>query len=40
MLCGETKLNFVEFQKEYIKYFWVVIVTYLVVFGITGALPY
>ena len=40
ILCGETKLNFVEFQKEYIKYFWVVIVTYLVVFGISGALPY
>jgi citrate-Mg2+:H+ or citrate-Ca2+:H+ symporter, CitMHS family len=40
MLCGETKMNFVEFQKEYTKYFWVVIVTYLVVYGLTGALPY
>jgi CitMHS family citrate-Mg2+:H+ or citrate-Ca2+:H+ symporter len=40
MLCGETKQNFVDFQKEYVKYFWVVIVTYLVVYGIVGALPY
>lgn len=41
MLCGETKLNFVDFQKEYTKYFgWVVILVYLVVYGVTGALPY
>ncbi|MFR5601052.1 MAG: hypothetical protein ACLTKI_01230, partial [Lachnospiraceae bacterium] len=41
MLCGETKMNFVDFQKEYTKHFgWVVILVYLVVFGITGALPY
>ncbi|WFA09271.1 citrate:proton symporter [Tissierella sp. Yu-01] len=40
MLCGETKQNFVDFQKEYIKYFWVVLVVYLAVYGITGALPY
>lgn len=40
MLCTETRQNFVDFQKEYIKYFWAVIVVYLVVFGITGALPY
>lgn len=40
MLCGETKQNFVDFQKEYIKYFWPIIVTYLVVYGITGVLPY
>jgi CitMHS family citrate-Mg2+:H+ or citrate-Ca2+:H+ symporter len=40
MLCGETKLNFVDFQKEYIKYFWAVFVTYLVVYGIVGVLPY
>lgn len=40
MLCSETELNFVDFQKKYAKYFWPVIVTYLVVYGITGALPY
>lgn len=40
MLCGETKQNFVDFQKEYVKYFWVVMVVYLVVYGLTGALPY
>lgn len=41
MLCGETKLNFVDFQKEYaINFGWVVIVVYLVMFGLTGALPY
>lgn len=39
MLCGETKMNFVEFQKEYIKFFWGVIVVYMVVYGITGVLP-
>ena len=41
MLCGETKMNFVDFQKEYAKHFgWVVILVYLAVFGITGVLPY
>lgn len=40
LLTGETKLNFVDFQKEYIKYFWVVIVTYLVVYGLMGYLPF
>lgn len=40
LLCGETKLNFVEFQKVYVKYFSVVLVTYLAVYGIIGALPY
>jgi CitMHS family citrate-Mg2+:H+ or citrate-Ca2+:H+ symporter len=40
LLCGETELNFVDFQKQYVKYFWFVFVTYLVVFGISGALPY
>lgn len=40
MLCGETKLNFFDFQKLYTKFFWGVIVTYLVVYGITGVLPY
>lgn len=41
MLCGETKMNFVDFQKEYAKNFgWVVILIYLAVFGVTGVLPY
>lgn len=40
LLCGETEQNFVGFQKEYTKYFWVVLVTYMIVFGITGAIPY
>ena len=41
MLCGETKMNFVTFQKEYTKNFgWIVILIYLAVFGITGVLPY
>ena len=41
MLCGETKMNFVDFQKEYaINFGWVVIIVYLVVFGLTGMLPY
>lgn len=41
MLCSETKMNFVDFQKEYAKHFgWVIILVYLVVFGLTGALPY
>ena len=39
MLCGETKQNFVDFQKEYTKYFWPIIATYLVVYGITGVMP-
>ncbi len=40
LLCGETGLNFVEFQKKYTLWFWPVLVTYLVVYGLTGALPY
>ncbi|MEY8353915.1 hypothetical protein AALB39_11220 [Lachnospiraceae bacterium 54-53] len=40
MLCGETRQNFIDFQKEYVKYFWLIIVVYLVVYGMTGALPY
>ena len=41
MLCGETKMNFVDFQKEYtINFGWVVLIVYLVVFGLTGMLPY
>ena len=40
MLVGECKLNFVEFQKEYVKYYgWVLLVVYLVVFAAMGKLP-
>lgn len=41
MLIGECKMNFVEFQKEYVKYYgWVLLLVYLAVYGITGVLPY
>lgn len=41
MLCGETKMNFVDFMKLYAKNFgWVLLLVYLAVFGLTGALPY
>ena len=41
MLCGECKLNFAEFMKEYGKYYGLILlVVYLVVYGVTGALPY
>lgn len=40
ILCSETKQNFVEFQKLYCKYFWYILITYLLVYGITGVLPY
>lgn len=40
LLCGETEQNFVGFQKKYLRWFWPVLVTYLVVYGLTGALPY
>ena len=41
MLCGECKLNFAEFMKEYGKYYGLVLlVVYLAVYGIVGALPY
>lgn len=41
ILCEETEMNFIDFQKEYIKYFGLILlVVYLVVYGVTGALPY
>ena len=41
MLCGECKLSFAEFMKEYGKYYGLVLlVVYLAVYGIVGALPY
>ncbi|MBB1502423.1 citrate transporter [Propioniciclava sp. MC1683] len=40
LLCGETNQNFVSFQKKYLIWFWPILVTYLVVYGLTGAMPY
>ena len=40
ILCGETKQNFVEFQKNYFKYFWPVLIIYMVVYGLIGVLPF
>lgn len=39
MLCTETKLNFVDFQKKYIKYFWPLIFIYIIVYAIVGTMP-
>ena len=41
LLCESCELNFVDFQKTYAKYFGIIVlVVYLVVYGIVGALPY
>lgn len=41
MLCGECKLNFTDFMKEYAKrYGLILLVVYMVVYGIVGALPF
>lgn len=40
MLCEETETNFVDFQKEYTKYFWPIIFIYLIVHTLTGAMPF
>lgn len=41
MLCGECKLNFTDFMKEYGKYYGIaLLVLYLVVYGVIGALPF
>ena len=40
LLCGETGQNFVGFQKKYLIWFWPILVVYMVVYGLTGALPY
>lgn len=39
MLCERTETNFVDFQKEYVKHAWPIIVIYLVVHTVTGAMP-
>lgn len=40
LLCGDTDQNFVSFQKEYTKHFFWILITYLIVYGLSGALPY
>lgn len=41
MLCNECKLNFTDFMKDYGKnYGLILLALYLVVYGLTGALPY
>ncbi|MEM1486001.1 citrate:proton symporter [Oscillospiraceae bacterium PP1C4] len=39
MLCERTKTNFVDFQKEYCKYAWPILIIYLLVYAVTGAIP-
>lgn len=39
MLTDSTNLNFVDFQKKYIKYCWPILIIYMVVYLLTGNLP-
>jgi len=39
MLTDSTKLNFVEFQKGYVKYCWPILFIYMIVYVLTGLLP-
>lgn len=39
MLTDSTNLNFVDFQKKYIRYCWPILIIYVVVYVITGYLP-
>ncbi|EOL41411.1 citrate transporter [Enterococcus phoeniculicola] len=39
MLTDSTNLNFVDFQKKYIRYCWPILIIYIVVYVITGYLP-
>lgn len=39
MLTDSTEMNFVDFQKKYVKYCWPILIIYLVVYALTGALP-
>ncbi|MHC5250256.1 citrate:proton symporter [Enterococcus sp. LJL90] len=39
MLTASTELNFVDFQKKYIKYCWPILIIYLAVYAATGSLP-
>ncbi len=40
MLTGYTKLNFVDFQKNYVKYCWPILFIYIIVYALTGVLPF
>ncbi|WP_185152056.1 hypothetical protein [Peribacillus simplex] len=39
VLVGYTETNFIDFQKMYVIYAWPIILIYLVVYTLTGALP-
>lgn len=39
MLTASTEMNFVDFQKKYIKYCWPILFIYLAVHALSGALP-
>ncbi|MFD1485536.1 citrate:proton symporter [Lacticaseibacillus baoqingensis] len=39
MLTDQTELNFVDFQKKYVKYCWPILFIYIIVYAITGMLP-
>lgn len=39
MLCEYTEINFVDFQKGYIKFAWPILFIYIIVYGITGVMP-
>ncbi|GAF40961.1 hypothetical protein JCM14202_2875 [Agrilactobacillus composti DSM 18527 = JCM 14202] len=40
MLTGYTKLNFVDFQKNYVKYCWPILFIYIIVYALTDVLPF
>lgn len=39
MLTESTKLNFIEFQKNYVKYCWPIFFIYVIVYALVGLLP-
>lgn len=39
MLVERTETNFVDFQKEYTKYAWPILVIYIIVHTVTGGMP-
>ncbi|MDH6364678.1 CitMHS family citrate-Mg2+:H+ or citrate-Ca2+:H+ symporter [Enterococcus sp. PF1-24] len=40
MLTDSTEMNFVDFQKKYVRYCWPILIIYLIVYGLTGVLPF
>ena len=39
LLCERTDMNFVEYQKLFFSWTWPVLIIYLVVHTLTGAMP-